>query len=420
MPIRLCLVVLLTLLVAVASCTRTARLAREPALLFDGPALQRLLERPTALASTRAGRFASALRERTKDCPELAGHFGDDPATTRPAAGPGAAASGSALDRLRCRAQAALPDDLADHLVAQRGDHAGYLQWPIGATGALALWLDVDPDGGLALTGELRPGRDADEVLGALSLLLPDERPPAPSAIAAADPVVHLKLRSAGGTGLARFIAPDSQGDRLFALRGRLLEGALLEGTVELAFLAPATGGQVPLALLALHHRGATAIEGALTEVLDRLGRTWAIEPVARRFETAGGPSLTGGCYAELPLLPELAPCWVVSDRALYVGYRAEAIEAALRGALARTGPRPGDPGGSDSDASTLLVDLDRIRAVDQRIVPAREVRAAGTPLAPPGAGSPGIADLYSRLELRGLPDEDGTVRLTGALRARP
>ncbi len=54
--------------------------------------------------------------------------------------------------------------------------------------------------------------------------------------------------------------------------------------------------------------------------------------------------------------------------------------------------------------ASGVVVDFDRVRALDARI--------AG----PSGAG---LAALYSRLELRGRAEHDGRVVLEGRLRAR-
>ena len=57
-----------------------------------------------------------------------------------------------------------------------------------------------------------------------------------------------------------------SQRLAMFALKGRLLEGALLSGTWELAVLPPVPGGEVPLAVGALHHRAAAPLAQALDE----------------------------------------------------------------------------------------------------------------------------------------------------------
>ncbi|MBK7949004.1 MAG: hypothetical protein IPK00_09715 [Deltaproteobacteria bacterium] len=365
-------------------------LQREPALLFEGPALLRFLERASTLADTPAGRATAKLRSRLEGCREVAFSL------PKPATPPSAPVP--ALEALACREASGLTPALAAHLERARGAHAGVLQWPIGERGRLELRFDVDAAGGLALVGRL----EADEAMGALAFLLPAAEPPAPARIDAARTLVHLHLRSASGTGLAALVPKDGQADRLFALKGRLLEGALLEGTLELAFVEPVPDGQVPLAVLAVHHRGAAPIEAALAEALGQLESTWSIVPAPRRFGGANGLALDGGCYADLPLLPELAPCWVVTPDALLVGYRAEAIEAVLAESA------------KPSEASGLVVDLERVRSLDRRLV------AAQTEVAGAGPWPARVADLYSRLELRGATAEDGAIELSGRLEARP
>lgn len=385
---------LLAGMLGVSGCSRDSLrdpLLREPALLVDGPALVRLLERTRALAGTPAGVASARLIERLKDCAQVAGHFAER-ASSKPAS-PSAAQPGrgaSLPERLVCRDDPALDRDLVARLEAERGAHAGVLQWPLGAAGRLLLHVDVDPAGGLVLGGSLEDATDA----GPIALLLPSASAPADAAIDPAATLLHLRLRPAAGLRLAELIPQGSQGDRLFALKGRLLEGALLEGTLELAFLPPAPGGSVPLALIALHHRAAGPIGSALAEAHGQLERTWGIVPTARRFRTGTADERTGGCYADLPILPEFAPCWVVTEKALLLGYRAEALESALA-----------EPGAAAASASALVVDLDRVRALDEAL-----------------AGAPGtsLAALYSRLEVRGRTDGDGRVVVEGELRARP
>jgi hypothetical protein len=252
--------------------------------------------------------------------------------------------------------------------------------------------------GGAVFGGELVPSdsSDASEVAGLASLLIPAAAAPDEAAIDAARSLLHLQLRPAAGLRLAELIPSGSQGDRLFALKGRLLEGALLEGTLELAFVPPAPGGSVPLALVALHHRAAAPVEAALVEALDQLERTWAITRTARHFLTPDGERI-GGCYADLPILPELAPCWVVTERALLIGYRAEALQAAL---AARS-----DPSDPSDRGSRLVVDFERVRALDEQLA---------------DATATGVGEIYSRLELHGRSDAEGRVALEGQLRARP
>ncbi|MEZ4290833.1 MAG: hypothetical protein R3E53_09995 [Myxococcota bacterium] len=110
--------------------------------------------------------------------------------------------------------------------LARRGDHSGWLTWPVGDDGQLELLIDIDARGGLEIEGWLVPPTDP----GALALLLPDEAPPAASVLTPTATLLHLRMRPAGG--LDPPVVPSGgQADRLFGLRGRLLEGALLAGT---------------------------------------------------------------------------------------------------------------------------------------------------------------------------------------------
>jgi hypothetical protein len=387
---------LLALGLGVSGCTRDpARdpLQREPALLIDAPALTRLLTRTRSLVGTPAGSASTRLLDRLQHCREIAGQFA--PAETEAQS----ASSARALDRLVCRDDTSIDPALASQLERERGDHAGVLQWPVGRTGRAVVWVDVDSVGGAVFGGELVPSASsgASEVAGLASLLIPAATAPGEAAIDGARSLLHLQLRPAVGLRLAELIPSGSQGDRLFALKGRLLEGALLEGTLELAFVPPAPGGSVPLALVALHHRAAAPVEAALVEVLDQLERTWAITRTARRFPTRDGERI-GGCYADLPILPELAPCWVVTETALLIGYRAEAFDAAIE-AGAASASDPTDRG------SRLVVDFERVRALDEQLA---------------DATATGVGELYSRLELHGRSDAAGRVALEGQLRARP
>jgi hypothetical protein len=344
------------------------------------------------------GSASTQLLDRLRDCREIAGHFA--PAATD--------SSGTDTarhrDRLVCRDDTSIDPALASHLERERGDHAGILQWPVGRTGRVVIRVDVDSAGGVSLGGAIEPAdpSGASEIAGLASLLIPAAAAPGKAEIDAAKSLLHLQLRPAAGLRLAELIPSGSQADRLFALKGRLLEGALLEGTLELAFVPPAPGGNVPLALVALHHRAAAPVEAALVEALDQLEETWAITRTAHPFPTADGERI-GGCYVDLPILPELAPCWVVTEKALLIGYRAEALEAALAAPVEASAPS--GPSGRSDRGSHLVVDFERVRAVDEQLA---DVPAMG------------VAELYSRLELHGRTDAEGRVALEGQLRARP
>jgi hypothetical protein len=209
---------------------------------------------------------------------------------------------------------------------------------------------------------------------------------------------LYARGRPQGGLRLTRFLPPESQADRLFALRGRLLEGALLSGTWELALLPPIEGGEVPLAVAALHHRAEAALLPALSEALDQLEATWPIRRTSRRFGLADGTNAEGGCFFDLPILPELEPCWVVTPRALVIGYHGDAIEATI-------GPPPVSAA-PDLTASTpgtrLELQLDRIERSDRR-------RQAQT-------GKVTLGALFSRIDLQIRPEGPRRVRLSAQL----
>lgn len=322
-PIRAAAALLgLLALLLPAACGRGAAepdWLRERIVSFDADAFGRFLDRAARLEGTPLARHAEALRSRTSDCAELWGRaVALDP--SQPDAW---------LDAIRCAdANAAVGPDRAivEAVRARRGDADGLVLWPLGDDGRIELRIDVDDAGGLTLAGLARPPSEP----GALALLVPGADAPEPAVVRPGSTLAHLHARPADGLSLAQLMPAGGQADRLFALKGRLLEGALLTGTWELAFVAPTSRGQLPLAVIALHHRLPGAIERALDQALDQLETTWPVRRTPRRFASARHGSLEGGCFLDLPLLPEFAPCWLVTPEALLVGYRGEAIEAAL------------------------------------------------------------------------------------------
>ncbi len=362
--------------------------ARTPVLHFDAQALSTFLERSARLEGTPLGTASRRLLERIADCREVW-------------ATPDAeAADPIAPEAFGCAPGAEAPTAMVEAVRAQRGAHDGLVRWPLGEEGLTELRFDLDEQGDLTVEGRLWPG----SVRGPLALLVPGDEPPAPAVITPERSLIHLRVRPRDGVRIADWIAPGSQGDRLFALKGRLLEGALLAGTWELAFVGSEAGTEVPLAVAALHHRGAAATRSALDEALDQLEATWPIRRSSRRFVDVEGRALEGGCFLDLPILPEFAPCWVVTSRAFVIGYRGEALDAALRGPASGATPA-GDP--VTPEASRLSVHLDRIGALDGRGPAGSADRRAPRP-----------SDLWSRLELHASEDPGGPVVLSAKLRS--
>jgi hypothetical protein len=363
---------------------------RERIVLVEGGAFGRLLDRAVQLEGTPIAREARGLRARLGDCPLVWGHFASD------------SDDDGAWPRLRCVDELDTDHALQALATTRRGDHAGWIQWPLGEQGRLELQIDFEAEGDLTLTGWIDPP----EGPGTLALLLPGREAPAPPAIDPSRALVHARMRPADGIHLSSLIPAGGQADRLFALKGRLLEGALLSGTWELAFMPPAPDGGLPLAVAALHHRLEAPIRQAVDEALDQLERKWPIRRTPKQFAAAGNAVLEGGCFVELPLLPELAPCWVVTPEALLVGYRAEALEAALAspsGANAQA--PPGDPQIESTKQSGVEIHFDRLREANRQISPESSRTRP--------------SDLWSRFELRLEAAEPDRIALSAELEAR-
>lgn len=383
---------------------------RERVVSIDGAALGRVLENAAALAGTPAAHDADRWRERTRGCSEVWAHWPDDDDDDTAAAAEDATDSNAsppksagAIDpsRLGCLSDEIAGSELARFVRERRGDADGFVSWPIGRDGALALHLDVSERGGLRLEAFV----DTPTESGAAALFVPGHEAPAPPVLDASAALIHAHARPAQGLQLSRLIPSGGQADQLFALKGRLLEGVLFEGTWELALLPPIKDGVLPLAVGALHHRLEAGLREALDEALDQLEATWPIERSPRSFRLSSGANVEGGCFTQLPLLPELAPCWVVTPEALLIGYRAEAIDRALARPLdapARTAARDASLGTREIGAA-LDVHFDRLQAVDRRLLGAEQ--------------APHLGDRFERLEVRGGLDADDRIAIVAQLR---
>lgn len=424
------LALVLAMLLGLFGCDRfepADPLLGERLILVETAALSRLLERSAQLEGTPLARASDALTRHsqlaeTSRCDTLWGRFdagfefdsalgaGADAGAEsehRPASGESDEARkplGARVDALRCGEYGNVPGTEPDSAALRelaserRGKHQGLLVWPLGEDGGVELTFDIDANGGLRLQGHARPPSRP----GALALLLPSEDEPAAPAIEPSSAFVHLRMRPAGGLRLSQLIPSGGQADRLFALRSRLLEGALLSGTWELAFVAPAAGGDLPLAVAALHHRLAGPVEQAVDEALDQIEATWPIQRTPRPFPLADGTAAAGGCYLDLPLLPELAPCWAITSDALVVGYREEALRRALAApavASAGAASEPPLPHG-------LEIHFDRLG----------RSRRAGSQ----AAATTRLQDVYSKLGLRVRRESDVRVAIQAELVARP
>jgi hypothetical protein len=353
-----------------AGCHRPAPRDELPSgayLAGDGAALRRLLERVERHSSVPLGRGAGRILERVAGCERVAGHAPD-------------AALRGLVESLGCAAQlpAAVTPLLANADLA--------LVLPLGDAGRLVGGLRVDARGSLALDARVELG----DVRGAAQLLVPDEQPPGLALLNTDDTLLHGRYRSDGGLNLAQLVPAGSQADQLFRLRSQLFAGAVLDGSWELAVYLPEDSAMPPIAL-AVGHRLRSAAVAAMEKFIADLRASW---PVTRRAASLGG--IEGACLDELRLLPELAPCYVATERALVVGWNAASLTKALaRGA----GTGPAESGG-------LVVHLDRLPEADARLQ-----RMTGTP------SLPTLDYVWRRLEARAQ-RQGGAVQLAVELRA--
>jgi len=175
--------------------------------------------------------------------------------------------------------------------------------------------------------------------------------------------IAQLRLRPAGGLNIASSLGKQSLADRLFSLRSDLFTAAVLKGNLELAVYLP-DGGQLipPMALaldFALRQPAVLAMESFIEDIRVRY-------PVSRVDFAIGGNA--GACLANLRVMPDLAPCYVATDKALIVGWNATSVELALAGGSS-TGP---------GTASRLRLHLDRFPAADGLLAAAHGRQIAG------------------------------------------
>jgi hypothetical protein len=180
---------------------------------------------------------------------------------------------------------------------------------------------------------------------GALGLLLPGREVSGPDLLAAGGRLAHARVRPESGLDVAALVPANSQADRLFRMRADLFAGAVLDGTWEGALYLPRAGGTVPRAAIALGFDLRAAAIAAAERFVDDLTRTWPVRRVDYAHD--GAP---GACLLDLKILPELAPCYVATDRALVVGWNASSLEVALAGDAASAG--------EDETAGRMEIDL--------------------------------------------------------------
>jgi hypothetical protein len=327
-------------------------------LSADTRALAGLLDAVSQLEHTPLGRLAAELRAALPECAQLEAHAPDgDPRAL--------------FASLRC---ADPSGPLAAYHAARSERELDLIFALPGAPGQRVQGV-ADLDGAGARFAVIWPVLD-----DLLAGFFPGEEPAGADRLAGAERVAHGRLRPAGSLNLAALVPEGSQGDRLFRLRSELFGAAVLDGSVELALYLPEDGAQMPriAAALGVRHAGAAGV--AVEHFLGEIESAWSLRRAP--FEHA---SARGACLPDLHLVPELAPCYVLTDAALVLGWN----PASLRHALA-SGSVDASPD-AERAAARFDIDLAGVATADARLTavhgadrpalrwPWRRVRAEAT-----------------------------------------
>ncbi len=289
-------------------------------------ALDSLLAQLERLQGTPLARHAGRLREALPDCTEVEAI----------AEGPEGLIAG-----LRCVGSPPALPGLRSH----RGGAVASLALPIREDAPRLLLVAHTAAGGLQL--DLR-WPDPEPPLGAL---LPGAEPSGPDVLSAGERLFHVRVRVDGPLDLAGLVPAGSQGDDLFRLRSELLGAAILDGTWEAALYAPERGSDSPRVAIALGVRLQSAAAAAADRLIGDVEAHWS---VSRTPLPPGGDP--GACLLGLRLLPDLAPCYQATERALVLAWN----PASLRHAL-----EPGTSRSTNADPGRIELDLARLREVD-------------------------------------------------------
>lgn len=268
-----------------------------PGFLFNGPGSQidPLLQRLASMTTTPIGEAATGVRARLAGCERVSGH-GTDPVAF--------------ITSLSC--STTTPTTTTTEAATWALPAVGGQRF-VGA-GA------VDEDGTVRLTGTLQPS-NAGEAAFAL-----DEAPPTTSILRPGKRAVWAHVRVDGDFDPTRLMpASGGQADDLFAVNSTLALRGLTTGEIELGLFPPQTERSFPVSVVAVGIRTQAGAKAVLASLVERLEQRWSTK--AHDAIIAGRP---GTCLPEVNILPDFAPCALVTDDDLIIGWNAYALEVGL------------------------------------------------------------------------------------------
>lgn len=153
---------------------------------------------------------------------------------------------------------------------------------------------------------------------------LPDDdgRPPR---LQTREALLHGVWQSRHGLDFASWVEAGSELDTLWGLKADLLSRAVLNGAMEWVIFLPPEGRAMPDMVAALGIRNRQAALNAAAGLAEQLAETWSVRRTPLRMGSAEGM-----CLEDLRLLPELSPCFVVTQHQWLLGWNRASLERAL------------------------------------------------------------------------------------------
>lgn len=203
--------------------------------------------------------------------------------------------------------------------------------------------------GGRSPSGVTRSEIEVTASVLAGNFLAPSTDPPATAVSTPKGRMVHFLVRPEAGLNLAALVADGSWSSQLFSLKSELFEATTLEGTLEFALYEPSPQSVFPPFILAVPVTHRDRARAAIDQFIDEIRGRWPIEVTPLEDQD-------GQCLTNLELLPALAPCYVMTDRALVLGWNFGSLRAA-----------GSDPAGEpfSVDSSHLEVDFAALSRAD-------------------------------------------------------